>query len=105
MIARENQDRKDGRIVADAREDSVNPEPSEVCEADKVESGSIEAGGFDQRDAGRYVLKGRQTAREAPHFTWPGPRGSTGRKAADGRRLKGDSACTHVRFAGEQEGR
>jgi hypothetical protein len=68
VIARKKQNRKDGRIVAGAREDSVNPEPSEACEAGNVEAGSIGAGGFDQRDAGRHVLKGRQTAREAPQF-------------------------------------
>jgi hypothetical protein len=51
---------------------SVNPEPSEACEAGNVEAGSIEAGGFDQRDAGRHVLKGRQTAREAPQFRLAG---------------------------------
>jgi hypothetical protein len=105
VIAREKQNRKDGWIVAGAREDSVNPEPSEVCEADNVEAGWIEAGGFDQRDAGWYVLKGRQTAREASPFHLAGPRGSAGSKAADGRRLKGESTCTRVRFAGEQEGR
>jgi hypothetical protein len=105
VIARAKQNRKDGWIVAGAREDSVNPEPSEACEADNVEAGLIEAGGFDQRDAGWYVLKGRQTAREALRFTWPGPRGSAGRKAADGRRLNGGSACTRVDLADEQDGR
>ena len=57
----QKKNRRDERIVAGAREDLVNPESFEAGEADNVEAGTIIAGGDDQRDVRRFVLKGPKT--------------------------------------------